>query len=67
MTVCQIGDGLALIGFFAWIYVSSSESLFHEAYYKAMLKDREYYRQHPGCSLAEAHRHRDRVNRFFQR
>ena len=46
-----------------WVYFGPEA--YHEAYRKAQREDIDYVRSHPGCSLEEAHQHRDRVNRRF--
>ena len=48
-----------------WVLDRVGPEAYHEAYDKAMQKDLEYAREHPGCSRDEAHRHRDAVNDRF--
>ena len=67
LTVLYILAGAGAAAVIVWQMYRSSADAYHDAYYRAMLKDREYYRTHPGCTLAEAHRERDRVNRRFGR
>ena len=40
---------------------------YQDAYERAERLDMEYAQAHPDCTLEEAHRHRDRVNRLFLR
>ena len=45
------------------------QKLWWKRYYRAFAiaeqQDIAYYRTHPGCSVAEAHLNRDRVNRKY--
>lgn len=52
----------------AWVYDRYfSEEGYVRAHYRAIQEDLEYHRTHPDCSLEEAHRRRDRVNRRYSR
>ena len=44
-----------------------SEDSYVEAYREASQRDIEFYNSHPGCTLEEAHRNRDRINRRYGR
>ena len=50
-----------------WRVIFRGPEAYHEAYRKACQDDIDYYNSHPGCSLAEAHQHRDAVNRRYGR
>ena len=54
--------------FFAacWIYDRFfSDGAYLRAHERATREDIAYYDAHPGCTLEEAHRQRNRVNRRF--
>jgi hypothetical protein len=57
----------AAAAFFVFGLVSDrlSGEAYHRAFRRAELEDIAYHDAHPDCTLAEAHRQRDRVNRQF--
>lgn len=52
---------------FRWFRRFCGLAAFRRAYDAAQLRDLEYAAAHPDCSLAEAHRERDRVLRDYGR
>ena len=54
----------ALCGF---VYDRISGRAFWDAYHRAQKQDLLYAREHPGCSLEEAHRERDKILRRYHR
>lgn len=54
---------LILAALAAWL----SPSTFRAAYERAESRDIAYHNAHPDCTWEEAHRHRERVRRWFLR
>ena len=50
-----------------WLYDRWSADAYWRAYDKAQQQDLEYHERHPGCTLQEAHQHRDKVMKKFGR
>lgn len=67
MSIWEILAVVAILVVVFWWSGRTGEAAYQRAYHRAMYQDMEYYRTHPGCSLAEAHQHRDAVNRRFHR
>lgn len=58
---------MMMMALFRWFRRFRGLGAFLRAYDAAQLRDLEYAAAHPGCSLAEAHRERDRVLRDYGR
>lgn len=62
LTVLALAAILAA-AIFCWLRLGPDA--YRDAYRQAQQDDIDYVRQHPGCTLEEAHQHRDRVRRRF--
>ena len=52
---------LVIIAIAIWLYLDPANRI--RSYRKAEQRDLEYYLAHPGCTLEEAHRNRERFYR----
>jgi hypothetical protein len=68
MIVVYILGGVLFLAAGGWaLFHGGSDEAFHRDYYQAMLADQAYAHEHPDCTLEEAHRNRDRVNKRYGR
>lgn len=58
---------LLILGFIAALAFWASPITYRHFYYRAEARDIAFHRDHPDCTWAEAHRHRERVRRLFLR
>lgn len=52
---------LVIIAIAIWLYLDPANRI--RRYNEAVRKDLDYYHTHPGCTLEEAHRNRERFHR----
>lgn len=57
----------AMVGFAVWRFVFRGPDAFRDAYRQAQQDDIDWVREHPGCTLEEAHQHREAVKKKFHR
>lgn len=50
-----------------YLYDRISGYSFGKAYDRAQMEDLKYFREHPDCTLAKAHQHRDKVLKKYNR
>ena len=65
MDVLSIVFGVGFAALVVWLMIRYSPESYLREYDEASRKDMAYYQEHPDCTLEEAHRNRDRVNRKF--